>query len=327
MRKSTICATLALALALAIGGLAQAGQFVMKWADGQGPTHTTVKMAENLAKAVAERSGGRIELQVYSAGQLGSARDTIEGVSLGIHEAVVEGPAMIAQFVPSIGVTEAPYVWRDVDHMTKVFAGPIGEAFNQELIKKSNMRILGVTYYGTRQLTTTVKEVRHVEDMKNLKIRVPENDIYVAMMDAWGAKATPSSFSELYLALKQGVVDGQENPIPTIDSAKFNEIQKYLVLTQHVINPRVLLVNESFWQGMPQELRDIFMEELVKAIAWNNKTILEQEGELIDKLAASGMTVIRPDVEEFRKPVLEALPPKFEAKWGKGMWDKVQAVK
>ncbi len=316
-----------LALLVILAGTAAAAEFVVKWADTQGPTHLSVVMAENLAKALKERSGGRIEIQVYPAGQFGSARDMIEGVSLGMHEVVPEGPAMVSQFVPSIGITEAPYVWRDPEHMVKAFNSPIGEEFNKELIAKTNMRIIGATYYGTRHLTTTQKEVRHVADLKGFKLRTPENDIYVAMAAAWGAKATPTSFTELYLALKQNVVDGQENPIPTIITAKFNEIQKYLVLTGHVINPRVVLINENFWQKLGPELQAMFKEELDKAIAWNNQAIQDQEKKMLAELEKGGMTVIRPDLEEFRKPVMEQLPAKFESKWGKGMWDRIQAVK
>ena len=121
------------------------------------------------------------------------------------------------------------------------------------------MRILGTTYYGTRHVTTTAKAVKSPADMVGFKLRVPENDVFKAMAEAWGAKPTPMNFGELYLALKQNVVDGQENPLPTIKSGKFDEVQKYLVLTGHIITPRLVVVNEAFWQrpdaGRPQDHR------------------------------------------------------------------------
>ncbi|MDR1533645.1 MAG: sialic acid TRAP transporter substrate-binding protein SiaP [Planctomycetota bacterium] len=310
-----------------MGGLSLAGEFIVKWADTQGPTHPSVVMAENLSKILEEKSGGRIKIQVYPAGQFGSAREMIEGVSLGMHEVIPDGPAMVAQFVPSIGITESPYVWRDADHMVKVFNGPIGEEFSKELIQKTGMRIIGALYYGARHITSTSREIRHVKDLEGFKLRTPESDIYVAMADAWGAKATPSSFSELYLALRQNVVDGQENPIPTIVSAKFNEVQKYLVLTGHIVGTRIVLINEAFWQSLGKELQDMFKEELDKAGEWHNKVIKDQEQAMLAELEKGGMIVIRPDIEEFRKPVVESLPAKFEFKWGKGTWDRIQAVK
>ena len=115
------------------------------------------------------------------------------------------------------------------------------------------MRILGTTYYGTRHITTTSKEVKSPADMVGFKLRVPENDVFKAMAEAWGAKPTPMNFGELYLALKQNVVDGQENPLPTIKSGKFDEVQKYLVLSAHIITPRLVVVNEAFWQGLTPE--------------------------------------------------------------------------
>jgi TRAP-type C4-dicarboxylate transport system substrate-binding protein len=185
------------------------------------------------------------------------------------------------------------------------------------------MRILGTTYYGVRQLTTTKKAVRTVADMKEFKLRVPENEVFLAMARAWGAKPTPMTFSELYLALRQNVVDGQENPLPTIESGKFQEVQKYLVLTGHILTPRLVVINEKFWLELSTTDRPAISEAVAEGIAWNNQEILGREKALVDKFKQAGMEVVRPDVESFRKPVLETLPKMFEAKWGKGLFEKI----
>jgi TRAP-type C4-dicarboxylate transport system substrate-binding protein len=147
------------------------------------------------------------------------------------------------------------------------------------------------------------------------------------MARAWGAKPTPMTFSELYLALRQNVVDGQENPLPTIDSGKFFEVQKYLVLTGHILTPRIVVINDKFWQGIPEADRKAMSDAVAQGIAWNNQEILSREQALVDKFKQAGMEIIQPDMESFRKPVLDTVPKMFEAKWGKGLFDQIVATK
>jgi tripartite ATP-independent transporter DctP family solute receptor len=206
-------------------------------------------------------------------------------------------------------------------------AGPVGRAFNDELIAKRGMRILGTTYYGTRHLTTSSKNVRTPADLAGFKLRVPENDVFKAMAEAWGAKPTPMNFGELYLALKQGTVDGQENPLPTIKSGKFDEVQKYLVLTGHIITPRLVVVNENFWKGLKPADQKIIQDAVDAGIQWQNAELAKQEKELVDSMKAGGMTVVQVDVDAFRKPVVDAVVPKFESRWGKGTYEKLQQIK
>jgi tripartite ATP-independent transporter DctP family solute receptor len=240
---------------------------------------------------------------------------------------VTEGAANFGAWVPSIGVVEAPYVWRDAAHLQKAMNGPIGEQFNETLVKARGMRILGTTYYGTRHITTTSKEVKSPADMAGFKLRVPENDVFKAMAESWGARPTPMNFGELYLALKQNVVDGQENPLPTIKSGKFDEVQKYLVLSGHIITPRLVVVNEAFWQGLKPDDRKIIADAVRAGVAWQDDELQKQERTLLDTFKAAGMTVITPDPNAFRTPVLAKVPKMFEAKWGAGMFEKIQAIK
>src|SRR3712207_2645832 len=128
------------------------------------------------------------------------------------------------------------------------------------------------------------------------------------MAEAWGAKATPGNFNELYLALSQGAVDGQENPLPTIQSAKLNEVQKFLVLTGHIITPRLVFVNEAFWSGLSPADRDIVEAAIASGVTWQDKELSTQEESLVATLRDAGMTVIEPDLESFRKPVLATVP-------------------
>src|SRR4029450_11863722 len=149
----------------------------------------------------------------------------------------------------------------------------LGEQYNEQLVKARGMRILGTTYYGTRHITTTAKEVKTPADLVGFKLRVPENDVFKAMAEAWGARPTPMNFGELYLALKQNIVDGQENPLPTIKSGKFEEVQKYLVLSAHIITPRLVFVNEAFCQGIPAADRKIVADAIKAGIVWQNEEL------------------------------------------------------
>jgi tripartite ATP-independent transporter DctP family solute receptor len=302
-------------------------EIALKWGDVLASDHPSAIMITKIADIVADKSNGKIEIQSYPGGQLGGSRDMIEAVGMGTQDMVTEGAANFGQWVPSIGIVEAPYIWRGIDHLMAVMNGPIGEKMNEELVSKRGIRILGTTYYGVRNVTTTDKKIQSVADMKGFKIRVPENEIFMEMARSWGAKPTPMNFNELYLALRQKVVDGQENPSPTIDSAKFYEVQKYLILTGHIITPRLVVINENTWKKLNTDDQKILQEAVEEGIAYNNAEILKREEDLKSKFEEQGMTIVTPNTNEFRKAVLDIVPAKFEKKWGAGLWEEIQATK
>lgn len=299
---------------------------VLRWADGQPATHPSPQSAVKAAAEIKAKTNGRIEIQSFPNGQLGSSRDMVESVASGALTMVTEGAAQLGQFVPQLSIIEAPYIWRDPAHMARALKSPLIDELNKALVEKRGMRMIGVNYYGIRHLTSGKKPINSVEDMKGFKLRVPEVDTFRAMAEAWGARPTPLNFSELYLALSQGAVDGQENPLPTIASAKLGEVQKFLVLTGHIITPRLVIVNESAWTKLAEADRVLIKASVESTALWQDNEILEQEKGLADSLAKGGMTVVKPDLEAFRKPVLASVPAKFESKWGKGLWDRIQGL-
>jgi TRAP-type C4-dicarboxylate transport system substrate-binding protein len=155
---------------------------------------------------------------------------------------------------------------------------------------------------------------------------VPPAPLYLMLAKSVGANATPIAFAEVYLALQQGTVDGQENPLPTIQSGKFYEVQKNLVLTAHIITPRLIAVNEKTWVSIAEKDRKILTDAIATHSQWQDNEILSQEASLVDAFKKAGMTIIEPDLESFRKPVLASVPAKFEAKWGKGLWERIAAL-
>lgn len=323
------------ALAAAAAGLAAAvlrprpsrAATVLRWASVLPVSHPGVAMMERVAKQVRDETGGSVEVQTFPAGQLGGSRDLIESASSGAVGMVDEGAAQFGQFVPQFSILEAPYIWRDPAHIRAVLGSPIVEEMTAALATRRSMRVIGSTYYGTRHVTTGgAKPIRGVEDMKGLKLRIPEVDTYRAMAEAWGARPTPLNIGELYLALSQGAVDGQENPLPTIQSAKLNEVQKHLVLTAHILTPRLVVVNEATWRKLAPKEQDVLRSAVAAAAKAQDDEIVAQEGKLTEAFRAGGMTVVQPDLDTFRKPVLAAVPARFESRWGKGLWDRIAAA-
>jgi tripartite ATP-independent transporter DctP family solute receptor len=298
----------------------------LRWATVLAANHPSVQMMERVAKQVRDETAGAVEIQTFPAGQLGSSRDVIESTSSGAIQIVDEGAAQFGQFVPQFSILEAPYIWRDAQHVRRVLGSQLLDEMNAMLVSKRSMRIIGSTYYGKRHVTSGSKAIHGVDDMKGFKLRIPEVDTFRAMAEAWGARPTPLNIGELYLALSQGAVDGQENPLPTIQSNKFFEVQKYLVLTGHIITPRLIAVNEAAWQALQPKERQVLKAAIDAHGQTQDAEILSQEGKLVDTFKAAGMTPIQPDVESFRKPVLASVPGKFESKWGKGLWERIASA-
>jgi tripartite ATP-independent transporter DctP family solute receptor len=304
----------------------RAQETVIRWGEMLATTHPQVQMIDKIAAMAKEKSSGRIDIQSFPSGQLGSGKDMMDAVVSGALTFTTDGAAALGALLPQLSVIEAPYLWKDAAQMAKVAGTPQFASMNEQLVTNRGLRMLAVTYYGKRHLTTGTKEVKTVADMAGFKLRVPPVDTFRAMAEAWGAKATPINFNELYLALSQGAVDGQENPLPTISTAKLNEVQKYLVLTGHIITPRLIIANEAALKAFDPADRAILDEAIAEGVKWQDAELAAQEASLLDTLKSAGMTVIEPDVESFRKPVLEQVPPKFEEKWGKGTWDALAAL-
>jgi TRAP-type transport system periplasmic protein len=306
--------------------LLRAQTTVIRWGESLAGSHPQVQMAERVAREVKDRSGGRIDIQIFPNSQLGSGKDMIEAVSAGALQLTTDGAGALGAFLPQLSVIEAPYLWRDAAHMAKAAGTALFAKMNDDLVSKRGMRMLNLTYYGKRHLTTGSKAVRTPADMAGFKLRVPPVDTFRAMAEAWGARATPIAFGELYLALSQGAVDGQENPLPTIQSGKFHEVQKFLVLTGHIITPRLVIANEAFLKGLRPADRDLLQSALNTHAAWQDKELAGQESTLVGSFKAAGMTVIEPDVALWSKPVLDKVPAQFAEKWGKGSFESLLAL-
>ncbi|MCC8193071.1 MAG: DctP family TRAP transporter solute-binding subunit [Deltaproteobacteria bacterium] len=279
--------------------------------------------AQNMAfdvfkKMVEEKSNGEIKVQLYPAAQLGDARTIVEGVQMGTIELgdIENGP--MGRFVPEAMLWDLPYIFRDIDHAHAVLDGPLGKEV-QELYLKVGIRHLGYNDGGFRSFTNSKRPIKSIADMQGLKIRVMESEVMINTINAFGASAIPMAFGELYSALQQGVVDGQENPLNLIESQRFYEVQKYLSQTEHFYYPRQYILSEKFWQKLSPEHQKIVAEAALAGCATQRKRIAEQEAEMLGILGKLGMEITPAkdiDKESFAKAAREKIYPMFYAKIG-----------
>jgi tripartite ATP-independent transporter DctP family solute receptor len=280
------------------------------------------KGLEHLGKLLDEASNGRISLEIFHSSQLGSERDAIEGVSMGTLEMTLVSSAPLANFTNAFLVFDLPFIIQDRQKAYEWMDGPEGKKILDSVLSKG-MVGLGIWENGFRMLTNSKKAVAKPEDLKGLKIRLMENPIHVGTFKTLGAYPVPMPFGELFTALQQGTVDGQENPLIIISTSKFAEVQKYLSLTGHFYAPAILLVSKDFWDNtLDDELRAIFTEAELKARAWERDFCIESEKQLADSLKNQGMEVTVPDKAAF----FEAVQPvykDFEEKVGKEVIQKL----
>ena len=295
------------------------GVIELRYGNSYAPDLPCNVASRRFAEIVNEKSGGKLKISLFPGGQLGSDRAQAQGTIMGTQDMVLIGTGGISEFSPKMGIGECPFIWRDPEHMNKVLESDAGKELTDELLRSRGLRVLSFFYYGSRNLTSN-KPIKTPDEMKGFRLRTPTVPVLVAMARSWGAEPTPMDISELYLSLSTNVVDGQENPIPTIAGFKFNEVQKYLMLTKHVMTPAVLIISERKFQELGEANQRILIEAAKEAKALNDKLTLEAESpEAITKL---GMEVIIPDVEAFRR-ASAAVAPQFEGIWGAGLYEKI----
>jgi tripartite ATP-independent transporter DctP family solute receptor len=266
-------------------------------------------------------TGGNVNVKVFPASQLGNERELIEGVKIGtIQMAFVSGA--ISGFYKEAMVLDIPYLFANGPVAWTVMDGPFGDAMAKDVLQKTGMRVLAYGETGFRNFTNSKLPIKSPADMKGLKIRVMETPVYVNMVKALGAAPTPIAWSEVYTALQQKVVDGQENPVATIVQAKLNEVQKYLTLDGHSYGVDFFLINDKFYKSLPQETQQIIKTSTVTAalIGRGIQTLVSATG--VSDLQAKGMEVYAPTAAEraqfkaaSQKPVMDYVESQIGRTW------------
>jgi TRAP-type transport system periplasmic protein len=276
------------------------------------------------AELVKTKTNGALEIAVFPSGQLGNDPQILQGVRMGSIDIGMTGNPFYTTFEPFLNVLDLPYLFRDSSHAYRVLDGEIGKEMLSHL-EKHGMKGLGFLDLGFRNMTNSKRPVKEPEDVKGLKIRVTPNPAHVAAWKLLGALPTPMPFTEVYMALKNGTVDAQENPINLIHANKFFEVQKYLSLTRHAYTVAEVSINLKKFQSFSAPHQKVMVEALQEAVAqYGRKLNLDREESLLKEMERAGLQVItEPNREAFAKVVSKQVSEEYAVKFG---WDTINKI-
>ena len=313
-------------IALVIGGPGWA-QTKLRWAhvyEITEPYHTEALWA---ASEIRKRTNGRFDITVFPASQLGNENQLNEALGFGAIDIIYVGINFVAATYPPLGISGAPFMLRDLDHWKAYRDSKLFSELVQGYDEKTRHKVTALTYYGQRHVTAN-RRISKPEDMQGMKLRVPPAPLFLMFTKSVGADATPIAFSDVYTALQQGLVDGQENPLPTIMAKKFYEVQSHIVLTGHITESMVTVVGSHVWNKLTPDDQKVFADTMKEAAAKATESIEASERILAGAFRKLGMTVVEPDREAFRKA---AIPLHNDASVGAGwtrvQYDELQALK
>ena len=296
------------ALAFVMSSSVFAADYNLKFGMVAGTSSNEYKAVEFFAKEVKDKSAGKIEISIYPSAQLGDDRVMMKQLKDGALDFTLGESARFQIFYPEAEIFALPYMIPNFEFSKKaLLETQFGKNLIAKVDKELGMKLLSVAYNGTRQ-TTSNRPINSIADMKGLKLRVPNAATNLAFAKYVGASPTPMAFSEVYLALQTNSVDGQENPLPTIQAQKFYEVQKYLALTNHILNDQLYLVSHETLDELPDDLQKIVEDAAVKTAEYHTKLFKDGEKELIAFFKEKGVTVTEPDSAPFKA----ALKPYYD---------------
>lgn len=287
--------------------------------------HLNHKTALRFGELLKERTNGRVELEVYPAAQIGGEKENTDAVAMGTLDFALNGVGEIAKRFPKTLILDAPFIFRSREHLARVYKSDVFAEMMKEMEELTNITMISPGYYGTRHVTTSKAGIMTPANMKGIKLRTPDQPMYVGAAKALGATPTPMAFGEVYLALQQGVVDGQENPVATIEAMKFYEVQDYLVKTGHIIQGNHILGSTKVLNKLPEDIQKIIKEVGAEVSDWSIKESFRIEDELLGTLEMHGMTIVEPDLDSFVESA-QLLHEEYESKWGEGLLESLRAV-
>ena len=280
-------------------------QTKLKWAhvyETSEPYHTQSVWA---AEEIKKRSNGKFDIQVFPASSLGKETDINQGMQLGTVDMIISGPSFAARSYPRLGIAYYPFIFRDGDHLLAYSKSDVFKEMVEGFRAKTGIQITAYTYYGARH-TTSQKAFTDCAGMKGLKIRVPDVPAYRATPEACGANPTPIAFAEVYLALQNGTVDAQENPLTTLEAKKFYEVQKHIMLTGHIVDGLTTQVAPHVWSKLSDAEKAMFTTVTQEAAARATDLIKKREAELVGEFKAKGITIHNVNRQSFVDAVLKA---------------------
>lgn len=327
MKLHQLLARLVTAGVMAAACLATSAQTTLRFGHANNPGEIAHDLYQEFADNVTKKSGGQLTIRVFPSEQLGKEVDLLQQLKSGALDLSTPSMPTLNSMVPAFEIPSAPFLWRDWKEAETIIRGPAMEPVWNELRDKHNIVPLSkIWYWGWRNFTFTNREVRKPEEMSGLKVRVPESPIWVEMVRGFGAAPTPIPFGEVYTALQQKTVDGQENPIPTIYSRKFYEVQGVLSMTRHMLQNNTLLINKNSLEKLKPELQKLLLDEAAAASAKNTQLQQAREVSMLEDIRKSPRIKIidNPDRDAFAAK-MAAVYPRLEARWGSEHWNRVRA--
>lgn len=313
------------ALAAVLGALTLVpanAQTALKLGYSLAPTSHYGVGATAMGEELARLSDGRFTIEQFPANALGGEREMVEGAQIGTVDLVITSTGPVGNFVPSVLVTDIPFLFRDYEHAHAVLDGEIGQALLEEF-PQHGLIALAWGENGFRNMTNAVRPIRTPEDTRGLKVRTMENQVHMRAFQELGVLPTPMAFPELFTALQQGTVDGQENPIGVILSANFAQVQQHLSLTQHVYSPALILMSPMVWDGLSEEEQGWFREAAAAGAQAMRAKVREDAENGVAQLKAQGMQVVEDVDRAAFEAALQPVFAEFAQRFGQ---DKIDAI-
>ncbi|MDD7984993.1 TRAP transporter substrate-binding protein [Lentisphaera marina] len=271
--------------------------YTLKFGHLSSEDNTWHKAALKFKELVEERSQGKVQVKVYPNSQLGKEMDVINSIQLGTADMTITGESL-QNWAPKAALMAVPYAFESSEQMRAAAGGVVGQEISQEITAKTGLVPLGWFERGPRYLTSN-RPIKTPEDLKGIKLRVPNVPIFVKVWEELGAKPTPMAFSEVFTSLQQNTIEAQENPLSLIDSASFSEVQKNINLTAHVRSWIYVVIGEDKLNSLPADLQAIVKQAAIDMQAYENELFLAEEAQLKDKLTKAGMVMVEADQKAF----------------------------
>src|SRR6516162_10752170 len=300
---------------------AQQAQWVYKYANNLPETHPMNIRAREMAAAIEQETNGRFDLQIFPSSQLGSDTDTLSQVRSGGVEFFTLSGLILSTLVLPASINGMGFAFPNYDAVWKAMDGELG-AFVRAQIEKANLDVMEKIWdNGFRQTTTSTKPIVSPDDLKGFKIRVPPSPLWTSMFEAFGASPASINFNEVYSALQTKIVDGQENPLAIIATARLYEVQKYCSLTNHMWDGFWFLANRRAWEAIPQDMRAIVVKNVNAAAVNERADVAKLNASLQQELAAKGLVFNQPDTAPFREKLRSAgFYAEWKGKYGEQAW-------
>ncbi|WP_353474895.1 sialic acid TRAP transporter substrate-binding protein SiaP [Salipiger sp. H15] len=327
MNVTRILTALALGTALVTPAFA-ADQIEIKYTTPSVPSDLHTKAMQVFKDELEKRAPGRFDVQLYDSGSLFAQGADLDALQRGNAEMTYLSYQLIADAIPAYGLMTAGYLFQSPEHYRAFLASDIGAEFKQTVSDEMDVQILDTCYLGTRQLNLRkARDVKTPADLAGLKLRMPGSDAWLFLGSALGAAPTPLPFGEVYLGLQTGTIDAQDNPLPTVEAAKFYEVTEQIVLTSHLVDGINVVVNNETWDKLSDEEKTAMTEAAVASCDWNNAERLANEERLVDFFKEQGLQVTEPDVAAFRSHVQEVYATSDRsADWPEGWAEKINAL-